>query len=144
MTPDAPMRARRRHDGLPGIPEPVTELAAPPPGPGVSPPHTAHQPVAADGPVDDQEPAAPRRRPAALRPAPAGANPYSGARSRHFHFRLLDPSRDRYEDLVRGLEADGVATDVTELLHALMHEGPRNCTEARELLQRWRLVRAQL
>jgi hypothetical protein len=69
---------------------------------------------------------------------------YAGARTRHFHFRILDPSRDRYERLVRELHAEGVNTDVSELLHALMHNGPTTTAAARELLQRWRLIRAQL
>jgi hypothetical protein len=73
-----------------------------------------------------------------------GVSPYAGARSRHFHFRLLDPARDRYDALVRALRAEGVDTDVTELLHALMHEGPSTTAEARALVQRWRIVRAQL
>jgi hypothetical protein len=71
-------------------------------------------------------------------------NPYNGARSRQFNVRLLDPLKDRYEHLVRELGDEGIATSVTEMLHALMHEGPKTADEARALLQRWRLLNAAL
>ncbi|HMJ34808.1 MAG TPA: hypothetical protein VK501_12920 [Baekduia sp.] len=79
-----------------------------------------------------------RRRPV------ASGNPYAGARSRQFNVRLLDPLKDRYEQLRRELGDQGIDTSVTELLHALMHEGPESADEARALLQRWRLLNAAL
>jgi hypothetical protein len=71
-------------------------------------------------------------------------NPYAGTRSRQFNVRLLDPLKERYERLRRELGDQGIDTSVTEMLHALMHEGPESADEARALLQRWRLLNATL
>jgi hypothetical protein len=106
----------------------------------------AQQPAAADPSLPDG-PKTPRSASAAGRRRAAtvvSGNPYSGARSRQFNVRLLDPLKDRYEHLVRELGDEGISTSVTEMLHALMHEGPKTADEARALLQRWRLLNAAL
>jgi hypothetical protein len=71
-------------------------------------------------------------------------NPYAAARARHFNMRLLDPLRDRYAALVRELGDQGIETNVTELIHALLAEGPHDAPDARALLQRWRRTQADL
>jgi hypothetical protein len=56
----------------------------------------------------------------------------------------LDPLEDHYEQLARELADQGIKTSVTEMLHALMHEGPKDADEARALLQRWRTLNSSL
>jgi hypothetical protein len=112
---------------------------------GVDAPPAADVRAAAQPPADATDRPAqdagtpPRRR----RPVVSG-NPYAGTRSRQFNVRLLDPLKDRYERLRRELGDQGIDTSVTEMLHALMHEGPESADEARALLQRWRLLNAAL
>jgi hypothetical protein len=72
---------------------------------------------------------------------PGGAAPYrltSHTPRRVFTVRLMRPLIVHYHDLVRELERDGYATSVTELVHALMHAGPRTKAQARALLRDWR------
>jgi hypothetical protein len=84
------------------------------------------------------------RRRAAASAKTAPANPYPGARARQFNLRLLDPLEDHYEQLARELADQGIKTSVTEMPHAIMHEGPKDADEARALLQRWRTLNSSL
>jgi hypothetical protein len=45
---------------------------------------------------------------------------------------------ERYRALLRDCEADGVRTSLTELLHALLLEGPTDVSDVRALLRRYR------
>jgi hypothetical protein len=58
--------------------------------------------------------------------------------------RLQDPLKRRYQQLVRELGDQDIDTNLTEILHALMHEGPESADQARAMLQRWRLLNAAL
>ncbi len=44
----------------------------------------------------------------------------------------------RYKRLLRDLDDEGFDSTLTELVHALLHEGPGTPDEARELVRRWR------
>jgi hypothetical protein len=160
------------HDDVPATPKPAPEATdSPEPGPQrVAQPAAetqhdvrtsvrtttqqpaAHEPEpAADqlaiNPVGAQsrEPAPRNRAPrTAAKTSRAPSSPYAGARARHFNIRLMDPLRDRYNGLVRELSDQGVDTNVSELMHALMAEGPQQADEARALLQRWRIAKAGL
>jgi hypothetical protein len=55
--------------------------------------------------------------------------------------RVLVPLHDRYARLVRQLADAGFDTTATEILHALLHEGPSDVMEARALVRRWRAAR---
>jgi hypothetical protein len=55
--------------------------------------------------------------------------------------RVLMPLHERYSRLVRQLADDGFDTTATEILHALLHEGPSDVAAARALVRRWRLAR---
>ncbi len=48
----------------------------------------------------------------------------------------------RYRRLVRDLEDEGVDSSMTELIHALLHEGPASTSDARALVRRWRQTSA--
>lgn len=69
------------------------------------------------------------------------ASPYEGAAVRQMNVRVLVPLHARYARLVRDLADGGFHTTVTEILHALLHEGPSDTAAARELVRRWRVVR---
>lgn len=71
----------------------------------------------------------------------ASANPYEGAASRQFNTRLLIPLHDRYARVVRALKDEGFDTTVTEVVHALLDEGPRGTEEVKSLVRRWRATR---
>ena len=75
-----------------------------------------------------------------LAPA-AGSDPYEGAPVRQFNTRLLDPLHRRYSRLVRDLANEDFDTSMTEIVHALLHEGPSTPEQARELVRRFRRVR---
>jgi hypothetical protein len=59
--------------------------------------------------------------------------PYAGAGSRQVNTRLLEPLRSRYTQLVRELGDDGYPASFTEILHALLDDGPATADEAREV-----------
>jgi len=65
-------------------------------------------------------------------------DPYAGAASRQVNARLLEPLHRRYMQLVRELGDDGYQTPFTEVLHALLDDGPTTADEARELVRAWR------
>jgi hypothetical protein len=65
-------------------------------------------------------------------------DPYAGAASRQVNTRLLEPLHARYMQLVRELGDNGYQTSFTELLHALLDDGPATADEARERVRAWR------
>jgi hypothetical protein len=67
---------------------------------------------------------------------------YEGAATRAFNMRILDPLHRRYAALVRRCADEGFETSMTELMHALLHNGPGDAAEAREVVRAWRRVRA--
>jgi len=67
-------------------------------------------------------------------------NPYTGAGTTSLNVRVLVPLHARYRQLVRALEDEGYRTSSTEIFQALLHFGPANTDEARELIRRWRAV----
>jgi hypothetical protein len=69
-------------------------------------------------------------------------NPYVGAATRQFNTRLLEPLHQRYMRLVRDLADEGYDTSMTELVHALLHEGPTTAAQARAKVRAWRQLRA--
>ncbi len=160
----APMKARRRVPGMPSL-----EESAEMPAPGLmavaSPAREApdraatveeealerpeRTAVEAEGTEDVTAPSAPTRRSRAPRAKPsatanekAGAdvNPYTGAGTTSLTVRVVVPLHARYRRLVRDLEDEGYRTSSTELFHALLHFGPEDTDEARDLLRRWRSV----
>lgn len=75
-------------------------------------------------------------------PEPAvSSNPYEGAPSRQFNTRLLIPLHERYARLVRRLADEGFDTTVTEIAHALFHEGPETTEGTKALVRRWRAAK---
>src|SRR4051794_40371909 len=74
-------------------------------------------------------------------PTRLAQNPYEGAPSRQFNIRLLIPLHERYARLVRQLADAGFETSVTELAHALFHDGPRDPEAAKALIRHWRSAR---
>lgn len=81
---------------------------------------------------------APPARPAPPIPASAPRDPYAGAGTKQVNTRLLEPLHTRFVLLVRQLDDEGYRTSLTEILHALLEEGPDTPDEARELVRRWR------
>jgi hypothetical protein len=81
-------------------------------------------------------PAAPKGK--HTRPSQTPRDPYAGAASRQVNTRLLEPLHARYMQLVRELGDDGYQTSFTELLHALLDDGPVTADEARERVRAWR------
>jgi hypothetical protein len=65
-----------------------------------------------------------------------------GAATRQFNTRLLEPLHQRYMRLVRDLADEGYDTSMTELVHALLHEGPTTAAQARAKVRAWRQLRA--
>ncbi len=99
--------------------------------------------------------AAPGETPAAMEPpapvagdvqiasATVGQQPvadYRGVPMRQFNTRLLDPLHGRYRLLVTELQDAGFSVSMTELVHAVLHEGPATPVEARAAVRRWRRV----
>lgn len=139
-----PMKTPRRRP--PGFPDSSPRL---PDGVVARPVQTAEPPAAV---AADVEPAAPARPSLAVAAAPQPAprakrkraapevarDPYAGAPSRQVNTRLLEPLHSRYMQLVRELEDDGYKTSFTEVLHALLDDGPTTADEARELVRAWR------
>jgi hypothetical protein len=115
----APMKTPTRRP--PGFPAADAVVARP----AVEP---AADPAATDAATAQTPPAAGR----------APRDPYAGAGTKQVNTRLLEPLHTRYVQLVRQLEDEGYRTSLTELLHALMEEGPATPDDARELVRRWR------
>lgn len=83
-----------------------------------------------------------RERHETRRSSGTGASPpvedYRNAPLRQFNTRLLDPLHARYRHLVRALEDDGHRVSMNELVHAVLHDGPRTPAEARAAVRNWR------
>ena len=71
------------------------------------------------------------------------ASPTRARRASSCNVRLLAPLHERYARLVRRLADEGFKTTSTEIVHALLYEGPDDPDAARELVRRWRRVRAE-
>lgn len=83
----------------------------------------------------------PREQP---EPAQAETNPYAGMRKLQAPVRLFPPLWDRLEGLVHELRAEGLEVDKTALLNAALHfYGPADTDQARELVNRWRMLLAR-
>jgi hypothetical protein len=85
---------------------------------------------------------APTESPVASKPPASDESAYAGAATRQFNTRLLQPLHRRYMRLVRDLADEGYETSMTELVHALLHEGPTTTAEARARIRAWRQLRA--
>ncbi len=160
----APMKARRRVPGMPSLEESGEKpapglMAVASPAPEApdraamteeAPLERAERPaVEEEGTEDVVAPRAPLRRSRAARAtasatadekAGADVNPYTGAGTTSLTVRVVVPLHARYRRLVRDLEDEGYRTSSTELFHALLHFGPKDTDEARDLLRRWRSV----
>ena len=137
---DPPMKTPRRRP--PGFADPPQRL---PDGvvarPAATSPSAAQpEPAATPRPalaVAASPPALPKgKRKRAVSEVPR--DPYAGAASRQVNTRLLEPLHARYMQLVRELGDDGYQTSFTELLHALLEDGPVTADEARESVRAWR------
>lgn len=60
------------------------------------------------------------------------------AGTKQLNLRLSLGLDDRYRALVRGCRDARAETSMTEIVHALLHEGPADVGEARALVRRWR------
>lgn len=111
--------------------------------PAVPAAEPANEPAPRQATAPAPKPRKAKASPVAPRSAAASApSPYAGAGSAQFNLRLLTPLHERYARLVRQLADDGFKTTSTEIVHALLHEGPDDPAAARELVRRWRRVRA--
>ena len=111
------MRTRRAATPVPGFPSPVPAAGR---GPAVE--------------VDDTVAGA------------AGAGPaverlYAMAPRRTLNARVSADLLERYARLLGGLRGDRLDTSMTEVVHALLHAGPRTQEEIRVLLRQWRRAR---
>ena len=79
---------------------------------------------------DAESPAAPDR------PRTADLSPRAG--TKQLNLRLSIALDDRYRALVRDCRDAGVDTSMTEIVHALLNEGPRDVQELRPLVRAWR------
>lgn len=157
--PAAPMKNRRRA-ALPGMPAPelLGEPAAPPDPDGVDRPLETADTARTTKRGETAEPrASSRRRSTTGDRATSGpttkssdrsesqvpaVNPYAGAGTQSLNVRILVPLHARYRKLVRDLEEEGYRASATELFQALLHFGPQDTREARELLRTWRALLA--
>ena len=65
-----------------------------------------------------------------------GLSPRAG--TKQLNLRLSLGLDHRYRALLRACDDAGVETSMTEVLHALLNEGPRDVSEIRALLRGWR------
>ncbi len=162
MNSSAPAPMKRRRQAMPGMPaadegqeapdvpeeapDEPTPLSAEPPAPDEKPREAA--PASSPGPAQER-PRRRNRRPVHRQSAvgldehaDAGVaeNPYSGAGTTSLNVRILVPLHVRYRKLVRDLEEEGYRASATELFQALLHFGPADTDEARDLLRRWRTL----
>lgn len=146
MSSDAPMRTRRtRRERPAGFASPT----APAPATAPTPERQTAPSPASDTALADQEPQRkPTTREAPRQPRPSRApsstgtrDPYADAPVHQINVRLLTPLRDRYHQLSRELNDDGFRTNFTEILTALMDDGPTTADDARELVRRYRRKR---
>ena len=72
-------------------------------------------------------------------PEPRGGEAVKPGGHRHqSNFRLFDSEVSYLKQLRRKFEDDGIDTDVTELVHALVYAARRGELEPLEILRRWR------
>jgi len=114
------MRTRRSGPArVPGFPDPATQPAAP---------------------ADPSVPAP--ASPAAPAPAPVSSAPperlHPRAGTRQLNVRVLAPLLQRYKRLLRDLDDDGFETNLTEVIHALLHQGPSDADAVRAAVRAWR------
>jgi predicted nucleic acid-binding protein len=64
--------------------------------------------------------------------------------TRQLNVRVRVDLHDRYRALLRALEDAGVETSMSELVHALLEQGPRDVDAAIDVLRRWRQVSTDL
>ena len=64
--------------------------------------------------------------------------------TRQLHTRIPADLHRRYRHLLRDLEDAGIESSMTELVCAVLDEGPRNGAEARARLREWRRRRSAL
>lgn len=140
MAEPAPMRTRRtRRDRPAGFAAAVPQAPSAP----VSTPSEAAPAPAPDRKQQVRAAPAPAKTtptPAGRsdEPAPRSRDPYAGAPSSQVNVRLLEPLRARYVGIARELTDDGFKTTFTELLTALLDDGPATPDEARDLLRKYR------
>jgi hypothetical protein len=138
---DPPMKTPRRRP--PGFPDPSQRL---PDGVVARPAETAGlasapEPTPTPTPRTLTVATTPPAQPKGKRKAGVSEvlrDPYTGASSRQVNTRLLEPLHARYMRLVRELADDDYQTSFTELLHAMLDDGPTTADEARELVRAWR------
>lgn len=87
---------------------------------------TASQPIADATPAATSEPA---RRSVELD---------QRAGTRQLNVRVLTPLLGRYKRMLRELEDDGFKTNLTEIVHALLLEGPSEASELRDAVRAYR------
>ena len=85
-------------------------------------------------------------KPGAASQTQSPRDPYSGsfsrrAGTRQLNLRVAVLLHERYRCLLRSCEDAGLDTSLTEILHALLYEGPETVEGVRELLSRWRRYR---
>jgi hypothetical protein len=137
---DPPMKTPRRRP--PGFADPSQRL---PDGVIARPAHTPDPTADVEQPPTSRPalavattlPAPPKSKPRRATPE-VPRDPYAGAGSRQVNTRLLEPLHSRYMQLVRELSDDGYPTSFTEILHALLDDGPATADEAREVVRAWR------
>ena len=83
---------------------------------------------------NEERPSAPQAEPAPRADAPLSRR----AGTRQLNLRLLLAVHERYRRLLRDCEEADFETSLTELVHALLYEGPKEPGEARQLVRRWR------
>ncbi len=64
------------------------------------------------------------------------------AGTRQLNLRLALGLHQRYRRLLRECEDAGTDTSMTELIHALIHQGPEDVASALQLIRAWRIARA--
>ena len=60
------------------------------------------------------------------------------AGARQLNVRVLLPLRDRYKGLLRDLDDQGFDTTMSELVQALLHDGPVDADDAKRIVRKWR------
>jgi hypothetical protein len=73
--------------------------------------------------------------PGESRPQPALS---TRAGAKQLNVRILLPLRERYKRLLRDLDDQGFDTTMSELVQALLHDGPTATDDAKRLIRKWR------
>ena len=100
--------------------------------------------------TDAQQPMRLPRRPArvpgfvapqetnAVPPAEPTSPDWSTAGSRQVNLRLRIPLHQRYRRLLRELDAEDFSTSLSEIVHALLDQGPPDTSAAKDVVRQWR------